>query len=568
MSFLFVSIVPLGLAGIVYYVTSYKILVQDTGKRTFENNQFLSSRLDELIIESSKIIKTIETDLAFEKVFESGDEEYLTDKDKSDLYKIIYLLIENKNPKVGIFVMNSSGSNILSNKQIPVEYDPLKYENWGIFYQSNSKRDKIITYSYKMIEKNRHERVLSISKAVYSGDKKVGYIIVDLYQEHFSEIFISESNADRFNIIIDENLLTLFSLPEHVQDSVLESISNKINIGNKFFSLFENENMPFLFSSFQSKNTGLYIVGVQALSPLINTLKMVIFPFLLLVLITTLISSILAFFIARSFSQPLYEVIECVQKVEKGDFSARTNINRNDEFAILGKSVNTMILKIRELISNITQKERSLRVAEMEALQAQIHPHLIFNTLEMIKWNIRLNNPEEASHIVIQLAKLLRQGIDNKDEKVTVSEEIKIVEIYLDIQKHRFEDKLNIKIDIDPGIKEVLIPKYIIQPVVENSMVHGLQNKIGNGFVNIKGYGIDGYLYIEITDNGVGIKKNMIQNILEGNEGYGSKINSTGLRNVLKRIQLYYGNECGLFIESNINQGTKIVLKMRTDVTI
>jgi len=257
-----------------------------------------------------------------------------------------------------------------------------------------------------------------------------------------------------------------------------------------------------------------------------------------------------------------------VEQVEKGNFTARTNIIRKDEFAILGKSVNAMILRIRELISNIKQKERSLRIAEMEALQARIHPHLIFNTLEMIKWNIKLNNPNEASHIVVQLAKLLRQGIDNKDEMVTVGEEIEIVKIYLDIQKHRFEDRLKVEFDIDQGIEHVRIPKYIIQPIVENSIIHGIKNKIDKALILIKGYGIGKELIIEIIDNGIGMKEVMVNKILDVNIDRSGKTKSIGMQNVIKRIKLYYGKEYGMSIESRPGMGTKIMLKMRNDVSI
>ncbi len=567
-SFLFVGIIPLVLAGFAYYAVSYKILLQDTGSRTYENTMLVSSRLDKMILKNSEIIDAIESDKAFNKIFESGSDEPLGDNDKANLYNIIYLLLAEKVPKVGIYVMNASGSNILSNKQIPVEYDPVKFHNWGIFRKSNSEKDRVIIYSHKMKEKNITSRVLSIGKAVFSDNKIVGYIILDLYREHFTEMLSTTNNPDKLNIyIIDENLLLLFS-PTGDQEGLLSNLSKKVHTELKPFTLFENGKQPFLFSSYQSKETGLYIVGVQGLNQLINVTKIVILPFLILAVITSVISFFLAFFIARSFSQPLYEVIKCVEQVEKGDFTARTAIHRKDEFAILGKSVNAMILKIQELISNIKQKERSLRVAEMKALQAQIHPHLIFNTLEMIKWNIRLNNPDEASHIVIQLAKLLRQGIDTKDEMVTVAEEITIVKIYLDIQKHRFEDRLKIEIDIDSGIQKARIPKYIIQPIVENSIVHGLRNKIDNGLITIKGYGIDKDLFFEIIDNGIGMNIKKIQKVLNGDVIYGKKPNGTGMQNVMKRIKLYYGSECGLSIESKPYQGTKIMLKMRNDVII
>ncbi|RKX74608.1 MAG: hypothetical protein DRP60_10010 [Spirochaetes bacterium] len=227
-----------------------------------------------------------------------------------------------------------------------------------------------------------------------------------------------------------------------------------------------------------------------------------------------------------------------------------------------------MILRIKELISNIKTKERSLRIAEMEALQAQIHPHLIFNTLEMIKWYIRLGQNEKATHILVQFAKLLRQGIDNKDEMVTVKDEIAVIEIYLDIQKHRFEDKLTTEIDIQPGMLGYKIPKYIIQPIVENSVVHGLKDKIDPGHIEIKGYMKEGNLFFLITDNGTGIEQTKQKQILSGIALGDDHKSGTGIRNVMRRIKLYYGNEYGLDIESTGNVETTITLRMHTDPVV
>ena len=566
-SFLLIGILPLFLSGFAYYAVSQKILVDDTGKRTYESIGFVSSLLDGMINENSSIITNIESNIIFKKVFNLSEKETLKSSDTALVYNSIYQLLDDKAPKVGIYVMNTLGTVILSNKQIPEEYDPVKYKNWGVFRKANTAKNEIVIYPYRMYEKDRRERVLSLSKAVFSGNNIVGYIIVDLYQEHFTELLTSINNPERFRII-GRNLLPLFSLTSLIQEDLVNTLIKKTAIGINPYSIFENSKQHFLFSAYQSGETGLQIAGIQPLNQLINVSKLFILPFFILAAVTSIFSFFMAFLIARNFSQPLYEVISCVEQVEKGDFTARTNINRKDEFAILGKSVNAMILKIRELINNIKQKERSLRVAEMEALQAQIHPHLIFNTLEMIKWNIRLNNPDEASHIVMQLAKLLRQGIDNKDEMVTVIEEIKIVEIYLDIQKRRFEDKLKVEINVDSEIAEARIPKYIIQPIVENSIIHGIRDKIDNAIIIIKGYGVGSDLFFEISDNGKGIKEKIVQNLFGDNDDRNDKSNSIGMQNVMKRIKLYYGNEYGLYIESTPNLGTKVVLKMRNDVII
>jgi len=565
LSFLLIGILPLFLSGFAFYAVYQRIILDDIGNRTYENAGFVSSLLDDIIAEEKKIFSSIESDPFFDKIFYSGSSLPLNNSDKAALYNKIYLLLSEKSPKAGIYVLSADGSFIFSNKQVPEDYNPVQYKNWGIFRKAAAARGEIVIYPYKMHERKRSARVLSLGKAIFSEDTIVGYIIVDLYQSHFMSLLSSVNNPEMFKIV-GKNLLPLFALTNHIDSNTVIKLLKDIPIENNNYILFEGNSQKFLFSSFQSEKTKLRIAGIQPLNQLLNVSNIVSLVFFILAGITTVFGFFLAFFIARNFSQPLYEVVNCVELVEKGDFTARTNIIRNDEFAVLGKSVNAMILKIEELISNIKQKERSLRIAEMEALQAQIHPHLIFNTLEMIKWNIRLNNPEEATHILIQFAKLLRQGIDNKDEMVSVREEMRVVEIYLDIQKHRFEEKLRIEIDVEQGIMEARIPKYIIQPIVENSIVHGLRDKVDVGVIKINGYGIGGDLFFEISDNGKGIENDIVQKILSGEKEYGSKTNSTGMKNVLKRIRLYYGLDYGFTIESMKVDGTKITLKMQNSV--
>jgi len=566
-SFLVVGILPIIFSGFAYRAVSSRLLIQDTGNRIYKSTSLVSFRLDEILDDNSRIIEDIESDNSFAALFDADRGCVLTDKDKADLYNRIYMYLGDKDPKVGVYVMDADGINILSTKVLPEEYNPVKNKNWGIFRKSDSGKSDIIYYSHMLQNKDENARVLSICKTVYIQNIIVGYIIVDLYQEHFFRMMETVSNPERF-LFYDENYQLIFSLSEQIsRDTVAGFLLDSVSHLNSFTAFTENR-QQFLFSRYKSEETGLHVVGIQALNQLLNITKDILFPFVFLVAIASFISFLMAFFVARNISEPLYEVIKCVEKVEQGDFSIQTSIDRKDEFAILGKSVNAMILRIKELISHIKTKERSLRIAEMEALQAQIHPHMIFNTLEMIKWYIRLGQNEKATHILVQFAKLLRQGIDNKDEIVTVRDEIAVIGIYLDIQKHRFEDKLTTDIDIQSDILEYKIPKYIIQPIVENSIVHGLKNKIDPGHIRVRGYEDDGDLIFIISDNGTGIIQSEVDQILAGDTLEDDHKSGTGIRNVMKRIKLYYGSEYGLYIESEVNVETTITLRMHTDPVV
>jgi two-component system sensor histidine kinase YesM len=278
--------------------------------------------------------------------------------------------------------------------------------------------------------------------------------------------------------------------------------------------------------------------------------------FLVLGLGTAVLCLFLAVFIAKNISNPLYEIIRSVVRIQEGDLSQRILIPRKDEIGILAESINDMGAKIESLIETNKNKERSLRLAELRALQAQIHPHFIFNCLDLIKWNAKMGRGDEVSAIVLELGRFLRGSMRNTNELVPLEDEFRMIRDYLSIQKRRFDDRLQFDLSVDPEILKIPVPKFILQPIVENSLVHGIEGKTGPGHIGIRAGRKGEMLEYEIRDNGAG----MSGEILEKIRASGLSEDQIGLMNVRRRLGLYYGTDFSFVIESESGAGTRVYI--------
>jgi two-component system sensor histidine kinase YesM len=223
---------------------------------------------------------------------------------------------------------------------------------------------------------------------------------------------------------------------------------------------------------------------------------------------------------------------------------------------------NDMIARIDELFHTNLEKQDRLRLAEIQALQSQINPHFLYNTLDSIKWIAKLNGIREIEVIVIQLGKLLKNSINNRNEMTTVRDSLEIIDSYLTIQKIRYSDRFTVHMDIDPGVLDCYVPRLIIQPIVENAIVHGIVKKIGEGRLDIKAGRAGTDLLIEVADDGAGIDAARLEQIRTELESDQRKVENIGIHNVNRRIKLCYGEKYGVSISSEAGRGTTVILTM------
>lgn len=306
-----------------------------------------------------------------------------------------------------------------------------------------------------------------------------------------------------------------------------------------------------------------YLVGWIPFSYLNDeSVKIGLFIFVLGI-ICFLLAMILSFIVFKSISAPLYKLIHSMNRVKGGNFAIRIDDNSNDELGVVTNHFNRMVGELQYLIDEIKNKEESKRLAEMKALQAQINPHFLSNTLNTVRSLANLMKADNIASIITSLIQLLNASMGKGGELITLREEIEYVRDYVNIVAYRFYDKFKVHIEMEEEISHCAVLKFVLQPIVENAILHGIEPMEGQGYISIKCYRDGDDVIITVTDNGVGMSESQLNRLLtEKPEKTKNGLSGIGIWNVNQRIKLYFGEEYGLSIQSVPNLYTTVEMKI------
>ena len=309
--------------------------------------------------------------------------------------------------------------------------------------------------------------------------------------------------------------------------------------------------------------TGWKLVGViKGTGISLNTIKtrlFIVFVIFLIIFIVVLINSYISFRV----TDPIRELEKSVKKLEEGNLDADIYMGGSYEIQHLGKSVQDMKYRIKGLMQDIVTEHEEKRKSEFDSLQAQINPHFLYNTLDIIVWQIENEKQSEAVHTVTALARFFRLSLGKGKNIVTVKAEIEHVKNYLMIQHMRFKNKFDYEFDIEEDVLELSSLKLMLQPLVENAIYHGMEFMDGDGLIKIKAWREADELYLSVTDNGLGMTEEKVAMVLAGKSNSGNGRGSgIGVKNVNERIKLYFGEDYGLKIDSEPDVGTTIIIHL------
>jgi len=279
-------------------------------------------------------------------------------------------------------------------------------------------------------------------------------------------------------------------------------------------------------------------------------------------LVCILLAAVISIFISKGITVPLAKLMNVIREIEKGNFKVKADIRSGDEIERLNGVLNRMSSSMEDLIERNVQEEKLKRKAELTALQAQINPHFLYNTLESMNWFAVRKKELEISDVLTNLGKFFRISLSNGSPFIPVRQEIEHVRSYLNIQKFRYSNRFESEFEAAAEAMELYIPKLILQPIVENSLLHAFKNQEGKGTVRIVIALAGAQLRISIEDDGCGLRPEQQTALREALNG--SKLNEPvkgyGLRNVHDRIQLSFGAQYGVTLESTVGEGTVIHL--------
>jgi len=430
------------------------------------------------------------------------------------------------------------------------------------FYWLNLHQDDIFKY-----HRNKN-RVVSIFNLIGDNDSQLrGIILFNLRESFFSSILENvEISQNGCLALISEDGIMLFKDVEDkytLDENNLEwLVKAEDNSGRQKFSNSFGTKMMVVYDTLDTN--GWKLAAVFPENELTQTIGFIKYTSVIIMILLLFVSVVLSNMLARIVTEPLSQLTRKVKIVEEGNLDVVFDVYAENEIGKLGKGITKMIERVKGLLEQVQFEHNQKRQAEFAALQAQIRPHFLYNTLYSIKQLCKMNEMKDAEIMVSALAAFFRISVSKGEEIITVKEEISHVENYLIIQHMRYKDKLNYSIDINEDLYTYSIVKLMLQPIVENAIYHGINNKRGVGLINITGYIEEEDLVFAVKDDGIGIppeKLNEIRNLLECKERNTDSL-GMGLFNVHERIRIMFGQRYGVEIESMFQTGTAVNLRI------
>lgn len=553
--FAVISIVPVAALGTLIYTISSNV--------SMSNLEYLSmNTVDKATLSLNRTMDEYQSALSVfckdDETIQMLNQNKVTDNSRTSIYQKMYILLAGKSTKVAMHVIKADGSFQLSTSVIPDVYNIKNHSDWGVYRKINAS-EGTVTYSNRYISQAGKSYCMAIAHSIKSRGETVAYAIIDIPSDVFQTALnaVNVSLPIRYAVVDENNYLLYDEIFTGENKTFLDTdFRNRMIQAQRSKKLYLDTPRRFLTWNATQGEYPLRIISSITVELVVMNSNYIMVTTFAVAICSIILCLILSPLIVRNLTKPLNAIVHTMNLVQGGDTQARVTVKNDDEFGYIGTSLNTMLDKLNELFATNLEKQNRLRLSEMKALYAQINPHFLYNTLDSIKWLAKLNGVNDIVVIVSQLGKLLKNSIRNEKESVQISEEIGLVKSYLAIQKVRYGDKFDIEISVDEEILSCMVPKFIIQPIVENAIIHGIEDKIDKAHLIIKGWRENDKIIFEIKDDGVGISKENLERIRNLTHTVVNDSNSIGIANVDKRIKLYYGEEYGLNISSMENVGT------------
>ena len=386
-----------------------------------------------------------------------------------------------------IGIINENGHYLINNTQTLIN-PCAEYENMEWYVGALSGKEVITSSHVQNIVKNEFPWVVTLSREISGRSGISAVLFVDLNFSSISHLCEKTSLGTKGYVFIMDDAGNLIYHPRQrlIYSGLLEEeFTPDMRKGEDIVFSADGQK---LYVVSKSDVTGWTMVGVTYLDEMMSRTNRLRNLFYLMALVLVGVAMLIAIFLTDMVTKPLLTLRETMKVVSDGNFDVEIKEpDTGDEISDLFGSFRSMILKIRELIEQNNAEQLEKRKSELNALQAQINPHFLYNTLDSIIWMAESGNHKAVVLMTSSLAKLLRKSISNKNEMVTLEEEIEYTRSYLTIQKMRYVDKLEYEIDVDPAIMKMEVVKLIVQPLVENAIYHGIKYKEGKGLIRITG---------------------------------------------------------------------------------
>jgi len=411
------------------------------------------------------------------------------------------------------------------------------------------------------------EDVFPIAKSIIEFDTGhyLGTAVLYLKEKDLASIYLDNiiNDNDKFYIINDRNIIistqnknelyNVFDQKKYLGSHRLDDISNTFSIIRSI------DGVKTLVTTANFEKLNWKIVSILRLDEITYENRDITKLIVIFGAICLVFAFATSYLLSYKISKPIMKLVGIMGEIKSGNLKLRANFMAKDEIGMLGEGFNSLMDRINQLLDQVYSEQQQKRESEFKLLQSQVKPHFLYNTIETIISFIKLGMREQAMTAAKNLADFYRISLSRGNDIISIKEEIRLTENYLSIQKFRYVEYLDYKVEVDDTIYRFQIPKLTLQPLVENSIYHGLKQKTDKGMLIVRGYLENNTVKMEVYDNGVGMDEELIRRVLERSNPNQSDF---GLYSVNSRLKLLYGAQYGISIESKVNEYTNVTVTL------
>lgn len=536
--FLIVALIPLTLCSFlmvnVYTFTLERQMVTNGHQQIAE----LTSRLSALFDSQNEACNILcQDDLTARVLIDNETDEY-----PKELYMALYHAKSSIPTQISFTVYDAGGLQRFST-------DPDTAQNilpiyWGLLYKARNSRTRIYYATDPTLNIATGVLMQTASSVYNSVGFRVGYIVMGMTQNNLDLLFDGFYSEHDTVLITDSHQNLIYTSNSKYGENTLSMIKNQ-EPDSRFWYTYASE-----------PNSGFHIILQKSAAISTSTVKTMERISLITGFSCLSLCLILTLLLGRRLANPISRLNDAMDKVKSGDFTVHVSTNRKDELGKLTENFNHMTADLKEYVERLIQRQKDLNDTRLSLYQTQLNPHFLYNTLDSIKWSAKIHQIDEIASMAGNLASILRKSISG-NQFIPLKNELETVENYVSIQRIRFSGKFVYEAEIPPQLEDCIVPKLLLQPLVENAILHGLADREA-GSILIYADQVGPNIHICVTDDGCGMNQDVID-WLNASE-IAEKEGHLGLYNINNIIKLYYGSEYGLTANVDPGIGTTVTV--------
>lgn len=570
-TYILLTVIPMGLLGYIAYVQYTKSIEEQIGeyipRLLHQSNENINNKFKELValpelIYNSDSVMAILRKEKYDSLAELNRDDYIL---KSFLSRTF--LNKSSSEILGVFLV--SNNHVFENSRLAYKGFNLKDFEANEEIILENEMNILLPYQSK-IEFKGDPPYFLLKKQIIDFDnrKTIGTLLIAVETSFLEKVFTNLDHENTADIwLMNRAGRIIYHTDPNKIGTTFTGISDFPTLSGSFHSADSGGST--LISVDETANMDWILVHSKPTKYLTERADIVSNVLVVFFIVLVLIATTISIYLALTVTRPIKTLGDLMKEVEKGNFNVQIPIDARDEIGFLSRSFDSMITQLRELIQKNYQNELRQKNAELYALQSQINPHFMYNTLETIGMAVEDGESETVVDMVTILGRMLRFSLSNKDRLIPISKEVMHIRDYLSLQTFRFEDRLSFQIQEDIDCEHYYTPKFILQPIVENAIKYGLENRRQltiqiNVYMEINGVG-ESIIVFAIQDNGPGIDGEGLKRIhtLLESDPMVKRDSGFGITNVHARVATMFGDRFGVSINSILGHGTEVIIRSK-----